>query len=45
MGLGAVLLQDGNRLAFLSRALSPKNQGLLAYEKEYMAKLIAVKQW
>lgn len=44
-GVGAVLLQDGHPLAFLSRALGPKNQGLSAYEKEYMAILIAVDQW
>lgn len=45
MGVGAVLLQEGHPLAFLSRALGPKNQGLSAYEKEYMAILIAVDQW
>lgn len=44
-GVGAVLLQDGQPLAFLSRALGPKNQGLSAYEKEYMAILIAIEQW
>jgi hypothetical protein len=43
-GVGAVLLQNGHPLAFLSRALGPKNQGLSAYEKEYMAILIAVEQ-
>jgi hypothetical protein len=40
-----VLLQKGHPLAFLSRALGPKNQGLSAYEKEYMAILLAVEQW
>ena len=44
-GVGAVLLQEGHPLAFLSRALGPKNQGLSAYEKEYMAIIIAVDQW
>jgi hypothetical protein len=29
-------------LAFLSRSLGPKNQGLSAYEKEYMAIVIAI---
>jgi len=43
--VGAVLLQDGHPLAFLSRALGPKNQGLSAYEKEYTTILIAVDQW
>ena len=42
LGVGAVLLQNGHPLAFLSRALGLKNQGLSAYEKEYMAILIAV---
>jgi hypothetical protein len=45
MGVSAMLLQDGHPLAFLSRALGPKNQGLSAYEKEYMAILIDVEQW
>lgn len=44
-GVGVVLLQNGKPLAFLSRALDPKNQGLSAYEKEYMAILIAVDHW
>jgi hypothetical protein len=44
-GIGAVLLQNGHPLAFLSKALSPKSMGLSAYEKEYMAILLAVQQW
>jgi hypothetical protein len=44
-GIGAVLLQDGLPLAFLSKALGPKSQGLSTYEKEYMAILLAVQQW
>lgn len=44
-GVGAVLMQQGHPLAFLSRALGPKNQGLSTYEKEYMAILLAVTQW
>lgn len=40
-----MLLQNGKPLAFLSRALGPKNQGLSAYEKEYMVILIAIDQW
>lgn len=45
MGVGAVLLQNGHPLAFISKALGPKLQGLSTYEKEYLAILLAVQQW
>lgn len=38
-------MQQGHPLAFLSRALGPKNQGLSTYEKEYMAIIIEIAQW
>lgn len=44
-GIGAVLTHEGRPLAFMSKALGPKNQGLSTYEKEYLALLMAVKQW
>lgn len=44
-GVGAILMQQDHPLAFLSKALGPKNQGLSTYEKEYMAILLAVNQW
>ena len=44
-GLGAVLMQDGHPLAFLSKPLCPKNQALSTYEKECMAILMAVEKW
>ena len=34
-GIGAVLQQNGHPIAFISKALSPRNQGLSVYEKEY----------
>jgi hypothetical protein len=40
-----VLLQDGHPLAYVSKPLGPKTQGLSIYEKEYLAILIAVEQW
>ncbi|WVZ79744.1 hypothetical protein U9M48_027288 [Paspalum notatum var. saurae] len=43
-GVGAVLLQEGHPIAFISKALSTKNQGLSTYEKEYLAILLAVEQ-
>ncbi|WVZ73357.1 hypothetical protein U9M48_021672 [Paspalum notatum var. saurae] len=44
-GIGAVLLQEGHPLAYISKALSPKHRGLSTYEKEYLAILLAVDQW
>lgn len=35
-GIGAVLMQEGKPLAFLSKALSTKNLGLSTYEKELL---------
>ncbi|XP_071918893.1 uncharacterized protein [Coffea arabica] len=36
-GIGAVLMQEGHPIAFLSKALSPRNLGLSAYEKDLLA--------
>lgn len=44
-GVGAVLLQKGHPLAFISKPLGPKTKGLSTYEKEYLAILIVVDQW
>jgi len=44
-GIGAVLMQNGHPLAFISKDLGPKSQGLSTYEKEYLAILLAVQQW
>ena len=44
-GVGAVLIQDGHPLAFLSKALGPRNRGLSTYEKEYMAILMVDDRW
>lgn len=43
--IGAVLMQGGHPLAFLSKAMGPRSQGLSTYEKEYMAILLALDQW
>jgi hypothetical protein len=45
IGVGAVLMQDGHPLAYISKPLGPKTQGLSTYEKEYLAILIAVDKW
>lgn len=44
-GVGAVLLQEGHPIAYISRALGPKNQALSTYEKECLAILLAIDQW
>ena len=44
-GVGAVLLQDGHPIAYISKPLGPKSAGLSTYEKEYLAILLAVEQW
>jgi hypothetical protein len=44
-GIGVVLMQDNHPLAFISKALGPKSQGLSTYEKEYLAILLAMQQW
>jgi transposase InsO family protein/ribosomal protein L21E len=44
-GVGAVLMQNGHPVAYLSKALCPKNQTLSTYEKECMAILLAIDKW
>lgn len=44
-GIGAVLQQDGHPLAYVSKALGTKAQGLSTYEKECYAILLAVDHW
>jgi hypothetical protein len=44
MGIGVVLMQNGHALAFLSKALGTKNQGMSTYKKEYVA-VLAITQW
>ncbi|KAJ3690052.1 hypothetical protein LUZ61_019216 [Rhynchospora tenuis] len=41
LGLGAVLMQDNKPIAYLSKSLGLKNQGLSTYEKELLALLTA----
>jgi hypothetical protein len=44
-GIGAVLQQDGHPIAYVSKALGPKNQALSTYEKECLAILLAIEHW
>ena len=45
MGIGAVLMQDGHPISYLSKPLSVRNQALSTYEKECMAILLAIEKW
>jgi len=44
-GIGAVLQQEGHPIAYISKALGPKNQGLSTYEKECLTILMVVDHW
>jgi hypothetical protein len=44
-GIGAVLMQNGHPVAYLSKHLCPRNQALSVYEKECLAILMAVDKW
>lgn len=45
VGIGAVLLQRDQPIAFLSKALGPAHQNLSIYEKEFLALIMAVERW
>lgn len=45
LGIGAVLQQNGHPLAYVSKALAIKSQGLSTYEKECLAIQRAIDQW
>jgi hypothetical protein len=44
-GIGAVLMQTGQPLAYLSQGLKGKSLSLSTYEKELLALVMAVKKW
>ncbi|CAD6241764.1 unnamed protein product [Miscanthus lutarioriparius] len=45
LGIGAVLMQNQHPVAYLSKALGPRNQALSVYEKECLAILLAIEKW
>lgn len=45
LGFGAVLMQEGHPIAYLSKPVCQKNQALSTYEKECMALVMAVDKW
>jgi hypothetical protein len=44
-GIGVILMQEGQSLAFTSKQLSKRNMGKLIYEKEMLAILHGVDLW
>lgn len=42
IGFGAVLMQEGHPIAYLSKPVCAKNQALSTYEKECMAIILAM---
>jgi hypothetical protein len=44
-GIGAVLMQDGHPLAFLSKSLSVQHRTLSIYGKEFLVLIMAVERW
>lgn len=45
VGIGAVLMQRNQPVAFLSKALGPAHKKLSIYEKECLALIMAVEKW
>lgn len=45
MGIGAVLMQKGQPIAFLSKGLSSQQQSLSVYDKALLALVMAVNKW
>jgi hypothetical protein len=44
-GIGAILMQAGQPIAFLTKALGDKHKNLSIYEKEFLALIMAVERW
>lgn len=44
-GVGVVLVQHGRPIAFMNKALCPKNQAISIYEKEFLVVLMAIHRW
>ena len=45
VGIGAVLMQKGQPIAYLSKALAQQHKHLSIYEKESLALIMAVEKW
>jgi hypothetical protein len=43
--MGAVLMQQGKPIAYISKALGERNRHLSIYDKEFLALILAVEKW
>jgi hypothetical protein len=43
-GIGAVLMQSGQPIVYLSKALGEKHKNMSIYEKEFLALILAVEK-
>jgi hypothetical protein len=44
-GIGAILMEKSQPIAYLSKALGEEHKHLSIYEKEFLALVIAVEKW
>lgn len=44
-GVGAVLMQQGYPIAYISKSLAPKHQAMSVYERELLALIFVVTKW
>jgi hypothetical protein len=44
-GIGAMLTQDGHRIAYFSKGLSEANNKMSTYEREFLAVMMAIDKW
>lgn len=45
IGIGAVLMQQGHPIAYISKSLAPKHQYMCVYDRELLALIFAVTKW
>lgn len=44
-GIGVVLMQQGQLIAYISRSLAPRHQVMSVYDRELLALIFAVTKW
>jgi hypothetical protein len=45
VGIGAILMQEGHPIAFVSKALGPRQLALSTYERELLAIVFVITKW